>query len=435
MKIWQQCGWVELQDLMSQLHGVDKLLTCKQATSPDQVWISPELVPLLCNLSLWDVFPDHKAVLAGINLPQARLSALQWRLPGHVPWDHVDMDQWNSSPDLGPLLHSNPTHVGRVGLNNVHEGRVPRPNQDSTMDFHQWSKAFEKQVSQCIPHAAGRVDRSFYGRGQLTKPVPRHLKAPIPKLHRPGEAAQASGFLNRELLPRTNSSVGFSLSAMLPNKSSRVEETYESRMALWHSILRAGQILAQLSGQAAKMQCGFMQGKEAADVWYLVGVCHELATHQSVPVHGIVADLVKACNTLPRRPVFFCLARLGVPTWFLSAWQTHLAQFERYFVAKHCTSPPLLSVTEFPEGCPLACAAMTAVDFFWHWAMSSSVPRVLPVSFVDNVELLCNSLPDLLASAAAQERFCSPWTRKLTSLVFMLGHLCQRAAKQTRVIP
>ena len=75
------------------------------------------------------------------------------------------------------------------------------------------------------------------------------------------------------------------------------------------------------------MQCGFMQGKEAADVWYFVGVCLELATHQSVPVHGLVADLVKAYNTLPRKPVFFCLERLGVPVWFLQAWQAHLDQF------------------------------------------------------------------------------------------------------------
>lgn len=704
MKIWQQCGWIELQDLMLQLHGVEKQHTCKHATAPDQIWLSPELASLVCNVSLWAIFPDHQAVLAGIRLPQVRLSEFQWRLPGHVPWDKVDFDRWITSPDLGPLFGANPAHVSRVGLSNVHDGQSSRSSQSTTLDFHRWSQAFEKQVTQCLPHAVGRADRSFHGRGKLTKPAIRQINAPIPKHHRPSELAQASGFLNRAVaawykqLRRLQS---FCHAA----KSLRASETYESRMALWNSILvasgfaggfqkwwqtrpyphqgspsvlpplppdqfvaqlifddfaqnyrrfehwqmnrrkeschskllaqtktlfthvrkppkppldflidsheqqltvvstvdnivqvpvpfpkdttahwtlqgmparvkevpqgyqvdsdfalatgqtltchqmvtstevihdrlhslwsprwnkhadvpshfwdqvcqhaantlpqgqitlppitvqdfrtaakgfkptaatgpcgwtradinhltdsqitaildgfhaiehgqawpkqwcvglihclqkrdtstavegyrpitvmslfyrlltgiRAGQILAQLSCQAASMQCGFMQGKEAADVWYFVGVCLELATHQSVPVHGLVADLVKAYNTLPRKPVFFCLERLGVPVWFLQAWQAHLDQFERFFVVRRCTSDPILSVTGFPEGCPLACAAMTALDFFWHWSISSSVPRVLPISFVDNLELLCDTLPDLFAAASAQEHLC-----------------------------
>ena len=115
-----------------------------------------------------------------------------------------------------------------------------------------------------------------------------------------------------------------------------------------------------------------------------------------------MADLVKAYNTLPRRPTFKCLEVLGVPQWFLKTWQAHLSVFERFFVVNRCVSEPLLSVAGFPEGCPLACAAMTALDFFWHWAMRSRVPRVLPVSFVDNLELVCDRVDDLVCAAEAQ---------------------------------
>eukprot|EP00435_Cladocopium_sp_Y103_P025615 s3418_g6.t1 len=171
--------------------------------------------------------------------------------------------------------------------------------------------------------------------------------------------------------------------------------------------IRSAQILSQLSGQADAMQCGFMKGRQASDVWYFVGVCLELATCQNSTVFGLVADLVKAYNTLPRRPVFFCLELLGVPRWFLSSWWAHLQAFERFFVVRKCTSDPLVSVTGFPEGCPLACAAMTALDCLWHWAMRSQVPRVLPISFVDNLELVCDRSSDLLAASSAQSTLCA----------------------------
>jgi hypothetical protein len=34
-------------------------------------------------------------------------------------------------------------------------------------------------------------------------------------------------------------------------------------------------------------------------------------------------------------------------------------------------------------------------------------PRSLPVSFVDNLEVLCDKIPDLLASSSALKFFCS----------------------------
>eukprot|EP00435_Cladocopium_sp_Y103_P028210 s1936_g7.t1 len=704
MELWIQNGWVEVQALMQQMHGVDQRHTCKHATSPDQIWLSPELAALVCNIALWDAFPDHKALLAGIRLPDIRLHEFQWPLPGHVPWDQVNMDKWSSVPSWGSLFGSNQPHVVRGALASVPNGQAPSSSSCPTDCFHKWSHAFERAVSGCIEHAAGRVDKSFYGRGRLTKPVQRRLNAPLLKPHRPGEVAPVSGFLNRAVAAwykQVRRLQSFCHAA----KSSRSAETYESRMALWHSVLeargfqgsfklwwpsrpyphqgspsvlpalppdsvnaqlihddflqnfrrfelwqlkrrkestqaklqaatktlfttvrkpskppldflvdshsrnitvvdtveniiqvpepfpvsdtahwtlqglparvkpvptgyqvdsdfalatgqtltchhmicntevihgrlrnlwsprwnkhaevpsshwdrvcqyaaetlpesqivlppitsqdfrkaakafkpaaatgpcgwtradinhlsdaqiddilqgyhaieqgqpwpkqwsvglihclqkrdtsvsveeyrpitvmslfyrlfagiRAGQILAQLSSFAVSMQCGFMKGREAADVWYFIGICLELAAHQAVPLHGLVADLVKAYNTLPRKPVFFCLARLGVPVWFLKAWENHLSHFERFFVVRRCTGDPLTSVTGFPEGCPLACTAMTALDFFWHWAVRTRVPRALPVSFVDNLELLCDDLPSLLAAAAEQDALC-----------------------------
>ena len=628
MQLWQSCGWVELQDLMFQKHGVPKQATCKNATSPDQIWLSPELALLVSNVALWNIFPDHQVLIAGLSFPCSRVVEPQWRLPGHIPWDQVNLDQWNSSPDWGPLFKSNPSHVVRAGLTNVPEGENSISDHSASLDFGSWSASFELQVSKCLDNAVGQADRSFYGRGAITKPRFRRIQAPLIRNSRPGELPPASGFLNRSVAAwykqlRRLQSYCHSI------KSPRAADTYLSRAALWNSVVRAhgfsggfkkwwlqrpyksqgapsclpllppdvhlaqlvfddfaqnyrryehwqlqrrrescrnkllsstqalytctrkpskapldclvdshaqsiqvvdtsqnlvrvpspfqvtdaaswtlqgqparvqavgdcyqvdsdlvlasgqslscntmvtapeeihdrlyqlwsprwnrhadvpdevwdsvcrsasetlpagkielppitvqdfkkavkafkpraatgpcgwtradlahltdcqiqhlidgyhlvesghawpkqwcvglihclqkkesstdvdgyrpitvtslfyrlfagirsGQILSQLARAADAMQCGFMQGHQAADVWYFIGVCLELSTYQSTPVHGLVADLVKAYNTLPRRPTFRCLEVLGVPKWFSLAWQAHLHAFERY---------------------------------------------------------------------------------------------------------
>lgn len=88
--------------------------------------------------------------------------------------------------------------------------------------------------------------------------------------------------------------------------------------------IRAGQILAHLSSLAEYLQCGYLQGCQAVDVWYFIGVCLEASLQAQVPVHGLVADLVKAYNGLPRVPTFHCLEILGILSWFLAMWNCSL---------------------------------------------------------------------------------------------------------------
>lgn len=170
--------------------------------------------------------------------------------------------------------------------------------------------------------------------------------------------------------------------------------------------LRAGQILAQLAQWSDFMQCGFLRDRQASDVWYFVGICLEVSFQTNVPVHGLVADLVKAYNSLPRAPTFAFLRVLGLPPWFIRLWTSHLSVFTRYFVVRRCVGQGIQSHTGYPEGCPLACAAMTAVDVTWHMWQKCHEPRVLPMSYVDNLELICDRAPDLHASACQLDRFC-----------------------------
>ena len=88
-------------------------------------------------------------------------------------------------------------------------------------------------------------------------------------------------------------------------------------------------------------------------------------------------------------------------------WASHLTSFARHFVVRREVGPGLYSCTGFPEGCPLSCVAMTAVDVTWHVWQKVHTPRVLPMSYVDNLELLCDRVHDLDTSAFQLDHFLS----------------------------
>ena len=180
-------------------------------------------------------------------------------------------------------------------------------------------------------------------------------------------------------------------------------------MSLFYRIwagIRSGQILAFLAGLSDTYQTGFLQHRQSADIWYFVNICLEVSMQQDWPVHGVVADLVAAYNLLPRHPAFRFLQILGVPRWFIQVWSRHLETFQRFFVVRRHAGPSLGSCTGFAEGCPLSCSAMTAFDCAWHVFQRHTSPRALPLSYVDNLELLCDRLPDLDVAVAGLEHFC-----------------------------
>ena len=694
MKHWISQGWVELQSWLHQVHGIEPKCTCKGATSPDQLWISPELLPFVMNGSVWNIFPDHGVLIAGLKIPTLRFTELQWRLPGRIPWASLDTEAWDHLSEISPLVPSSSQHEGCT----LYE-------ETSSEAFHRWSRDFERRASSAMISPVAKSDRSYHGRAKLCKPVRSRINAVVLKQTRPGELAQSNGFLNRatarwfKQLRRIQSyhhavhseratenyasrlvlwssirrAVGFEngfetwwISRPYPMPGSptifppfppnstvatiiledftqnyrrfeywqherrlqscrrkvqesakgifsitrrpskppldhledditqeitvvdgakgliRVPESYpqdsvhrwtlqgtpawvwqegplyrvetdlllldgqqlsckvtiqdeaviHSRLAQlrsprwnkheevpdshWNQIIdfarthlpqdsfelpdisvadwekavhqfkttaasgpcgwsredllnltthqiqqvldffsaleqgaswpdqmsvglihclqkrdnvlsadgfrpitvtsmfyrvyagiRAGQLLAILSRSASFMQCGFLKGHQASDIWYFVGICVEVSLQTSTPVYGCVADIVKAYNCLPRFPVFETLRTLGTPTWLLSLWSRHLSSFTRYFVVRRSCGMPLGSVTGFAEGCPLSCVAMCAIGHLWHRWQAYHSSQALPLSFVDNFELISARLPALHQGMSSLREFCS----------------------------
>ena len=731
MNIWRSQGWVELQELMHGLHSVTPRPTCKSSTAPDQLWCSPEIVHLISNIALWQIYPDHDMLLAGIHLPNLPRDTLQWHLPGHIPWNHLSQDLWTSNSDVGSVFPSNVWPAGGLPLSESDVSDGLR-GLDSTSAFQAWSGRFEKAASSCMVHPTAKADRSYYGRGQMTKPKLRRSVYAVPKHSRQGEVQQTCGFLNRAVA-RWFKQLRRLLSYVHAVRSANSSSNFMSRAALWHSILKAagfekgfeswwkdrpvqlqgtpnaipryppdeviasllyddfchnyrqfeswqlqrrrsscqakmlsttrglfavtkkpakdtldcledrfaqpiqvidaqagivqvpdafpsenithwtlqdqpaivrplaegyqvdtdyllvndqvltchiavhdtatihnrlidlwsprwnkhkevpaqhwnqicafarahiqhesfelpaitaqdfrravglfkataatgpcgwslqdlkhmtdehvaavvdfyaaieagvpwpsqwcvglihclqkrassstvdgfrpitvaslfyriyagirsGQILAQLSKRADRFQTGFIQGRQASDVWYLIGISLELAMQQSTPLFGAVADIVKAYNSIPRTPTFEFLRLLGTPEWFLRVWASHLQNFTRFFIVHNEASPEVLACTGYPEGCPLACAAMTAIDTVWHWWQHAHVPRPVCLSYVDNLEILGDTSQSVHTALQSLRTFCSHLDFDLDSSALYTWSSCSSGRKELRTM-
>ena len=117
----------------------------------------------------------------------------------------------------------------------------------------------------------------------------------------------------------------------------------------------------------------------------------EFGHDSSTQVTGLVLDLSKAYNNIPRFVALATAQLMGVHHDVICAWAGALAQMKRHFCVRDSVSPGLWSTRGLPEGCGMSIIGMMAVTTLFHeWLRSTLVrPRVL--SFVDNWEVLVES--------------------------------------------
>ena len=126
----------------------------------------------------------------------------------------------------------------------------------------------------------------------------------------------------------------------------------------------------------------------AGQVWSQLLWTIELAYSAELPLSGIVADIRKAFNYLPRTVVFETCALLGLPFRVLRAWAGALTIMPRRFQINGALSRPTTSTCGLPEGCALSCVGMIAIDVLYHLWMRFHFPLCQPLSYVDDWQLL-----------------------------------------------
>ena len=88
--IWQQHGFVELQQFAKEKWNREVQPTSRRETVIDHVWVSPELIPLLREVHTDDtLFPDHSVVYGVFDLPKPPTSIPIWRKPLPIEWSEI----------------------------------------------------------------------------------------------------------------------------------------------------------------------------------------------------------------------------------------------------------------------------------------------------------------------------------------------------------
>ena len=166
------------------------------------------------------------------------------------------------------------------------------------------------------------------------------------------------------------------------------------------STIRARQALSHLGSLASPQVIGNLPGKTAGQVWFALQRRLEQAQIYDHPAVGLVADLVKAFNVLPRLPTWMICNELGITVEVIRAWAGAVIPLQRHFRVRGSIGPPVVGCNGFPEGDPLSCVAMAAVAIGFDRWIFTHAPLSCPLSYVDNWEITATSPRDLQMALA-----------------------------------
>lgn len=137
----------------------------------------------------------------------------------------------------------------------------------------------------------------------------------------------------------------------------------------------------------------------------LIGLKIERAINQQQALCGVGVDLVRCFNTLPRKPLFEALIRMGVPVRYITAWNMILQDMTRVLSIGRSCSKPSISFTGVPEGCGMSVVAMAAILWWAVQTVHNQHPCTNQICYADNWHFLANTVGILCRAIRTLERF------------------------------
>ena len=132
---------------------------------------------------------------------------------------------------------------------------------------------------------------------------------------------------------------------------------------------------------------GSRPNKFAGQLWSGLLWDIEQAYSDGSDLGGVIADIQKAFNHLPRLAVMEICAHIGLPGNLLLGWAGALTTMGRRFQLRDHVTEPLYSNTGFPEGCALSCLAMMVLDWSMHIWFKHTLPLARPLTYVDDWQI------------------------------------------------
>ena len=143
--------------------------------------------------------------------------------------------------------------------------------------------------------------------------------------------------------------------------SYRPVTVYALPYRLWSSM-RAKEAMKSLVPHLPRSVVGGVPSRQAKEVWIELAEVIEAAITQNQPVQGLVVDICRAFNCIPRMPLWHLLRILQFPDHILCTWAHFVSVQTRMFRVRHSTGAPIGSNVGYPEGCAFSVVAMLLID-------------------------------------------------------------------------
>ena len=173
---------------------------------------------------------------------------------------------------------------------------------------------------------------------------------------------------------------------------------------LW-SRFRSQQVLAFLGTQVPP-QVGGVACRVSADS--LTGlICDMLESAQEDGHHrcGLVVDLKKCFNLIPRLPLIPLMKKLGFPSAYIDAHQAMLKSLHRLVEVKGEVGEPQPSSCGVPEGCAFSVVTMVALTVLAADVIRAGSPTTEVTMFADNWGIIAQDAPTLQEAIRRLETF------------------------------
>ena len=195
----------------------------------------------------------------------------------------------------------------------------------------------------------------------------------------------------------------------------------------------ARSLLAQTVSWVHPSVYGNRPGFQAAHLWSTVSQEIELAYASQRPLCGLVADVIKAFNCVPRYPVLAIAIHVGTPPGITTAWASGVTNMKRHFQVRNSFSPGFTTSTGVAEGCGLSVYAMLLIDHvFGLWVDTHTRGSLRLLTYVDNIECLTWDPDSSVHQLALVESFTRAFDLSLDHKKTYLWSTCPAARQLMR---
>ena len=184
----------------------------------------------------------------------------------------------------------------------------------------------------------------------------------------------------------------------------------------WAS-LRCRQLIRWITATAPDTLIGNRPGKSTADLWFTIQAQIEEQHYNGGALSGVLTDIVKCYNMIPRLPTLVVLFRAGsTPPITLNRRST-------------CTSA---DPAGFPEGCSLSVCSMLLLNVACTYYIEHASLQATYWSYVDNLEATGPTGESAKSSLGAMQKVCHQLDLALDDKKTFLWSTCPQTRKELR---